>query len=352
MVLEIDSSRGEGGGQMVRTSVALATLTHTPTRLIRIRENRPTNGLSKQHLTAVATVAKMTGSAVTGNVLGSSELLIEPGNEQIPEICMDVGSAGSISLIAQAALLAARNYKVPFTLDLKGGTNVMWAPPIDDYSMVLFPMMKRMGIEASCEIIERGFYPIGGGHARIVQQPIGNIKPLVLDSLGELKGIKGLCFVQHLSDRTVTEMTDACAYVFKDKYPFEFEVQRCTGASRGAGIVLVAEYENGLLASNVLSSKGHSPKQTGLDVASDLLQEMRSGSTIGIHTADQILPYMAMADGPSRFSVSRISKHLLSQMDTLESFLDVKFGVERKDDVYYFSVNPGAQSRCPGLSST
>ena len=342
MVLEIDSSRGEGGGQMVRTSTALATLTHTVTRLIRIRENRPTNGLSRQHITAVNTVATMTGSTVTGNVLGSSELLIEPGNEMVPEISIDVGTAGSVSLVAQAALLAARNYKTPFSLEMIGGTNVMWAPPIDNYNLVLFPMMRRMGIEASCEIIERGFYPIGGGHVRIIQQPIGKIKPLILDDLGELKSIKGLCFVQHLSDRIVSDMTDSCTRVFQNKYPLEIEVERCEGTSRGAGMVLVAEYENGLLSSNVLSSKGHSPRQTGLDAASDLLQEMRASSTIDIHTADQLLPYMAMADGQSRFTVTRISKHLLSQMDTLESFLDVRFGVERKDDGYHFTVNPGA----------
>lgn len=344
MVKEIDSSRGEGGGQMVRTSVALATLTHTVTRLVRIRENRPTNGLSKQHITAVAAVAKMSGSTVTGNYMGSSELLIEPGDIQLPEIDMDVGTAGSVSLVAQAALLAARNHKTPFTLDLIGGTNVMWAPPIDNYGMVLFPLMRRMGIEATCDIIERGFYPIGGGHVRIVQQPIGTIKPLVLDDLGEFKGIKGLCFVQHLSDRITTEIIDSCTRVFQGKYPLDIEIQKCEGTSRGAGMVLIAEYENGLLSSNVLSSKGHSPKQTGLDVASDLLQEMRSGSTVDIHTADQLLPYMAMADGQSRFTVSRISKHLLSQMDTLESFLDVRFGVERKDDGYHFTVNPGASS--------
>ncbi len=345
MVKEIDSSRGEGGGQMVRTSVALATLTHTPTRLIRIRENRPTNGLSRQHITAVATVAKMTGSKVEGNVLGSSELLIEPGNAQEPDIFMDVGTAGSVSLVAQAALLAARNYKTRFNLELLGGTNVMWAPPIDNYPMVLFPLMERMGIKARCEILERGFYPIGGGQVRITQEPIGTIKPLYLDNLGELIGIRGLCFVQHLSDRIVTEMTDACSRVFQGKYPLDIEVQKCEGTSRGAGIVLVAEYENGILSSNVLSSKGHSARQTGLDVASDLLQEMRANSTVDIHTADQLLPYMAMADGQSVFTVTRISKHLLSQMDTLESFLDVRFGVERKDDGYHFTVNPGASSR-------
>lgn len=342
MVLEIDSSRGEGGGQMVRTSVALATLTGTTTRLTRIRENRPTNGLSKQHTTAVNAIAQMTGSTITGNYIGSSELLVEPGDKQVPNITMDIGTAGSISLVVQATLLAARNYTVPFRLDLKGGTNVMWAPPIDSYSMVLFPLMEKMGIHAELNILERGFYPIGGGHIKLRLDPIGRIQPLNLDSLGEFKRLHGLCFVQQLSDRVGQEMIDACKKVFSPKYDIDIEVQRTVGTSRGAGMVLVAEYENGLLSSNVLSSKGHSPQQSGLDAASDLLQEMSAGSTIDIHTADQILPYMAMAEGKSSFIVSRISKHLLSQMDTLESFLDVRFGVERKDDGYHFSVNPGA----------
>ena len=99
-----------------------------------------------------------------------------------------------------------------------------------------------------------------------------------------------------------------------------------------------------MLGSNALSSRGHPPDKCGKDAAVDLIREMESGSTMDVHTADQLLPYMAMAEECSSFSVSRISKHLLSQMDTLESFLDVKFGVERKEDVYRFSVTPGAKS--------
>lgn len=341
MVLEIDSSRGEGGGQMVRTSVALAALTGTTARLTRIRENRPTNGLSRQHTTAVRAVATMTGSKITGNYIGSSELFIEPGNRQLGNVSVDIGSAGSISLVLQAALLAARNYEVPFTIKLKGGTNVMWAPPIDSYSLVLFPMMRRMGIEIDLEIVDRGFYPIGGGNVVAAMSPIGTIRPLVLDDLGKLEGIRGLCYVQHLSDRIGEDMIGAAKTVLSPKFEADIEFQRCEGTSRGAGMVLVAEYENGLLSSNVLSSKGHSAQQSGLDAASDLMQEMSTGSTVDVHTADQLLPYMAMAEGKSCFTVSRISKHLLSQMDTLESFLDVRFGVERKDDGYHFTVTPG-----------
>ncbi len=340
-MLEIDSSRGEGGGQMVRTSVALSALTGIPTKLTRIRENRPTNGLSKQHTTAVGAVALMTGSEVEGNIVGSSELLFKPGNEQLNNITLDIGTAGSISLVMQAVLLAARNHKEKLTLDIIGGTNVMWAPPLDSYQMVLFPLMKRMGIKADVEILERGFYPLGGGHVVATLEPIGDIYPLMLTDLGDFKGIKGRVFVQHLPDKIGTDMVDACRRTLAPKYDVDFEIQKSTGNSRGAGMVLVAEYENGMISSNVLTSRGHSAEQSGEDAANDLITEMGTGATVDSHTADQLLPYMAMAKGHSEFVVSRISKHLLSQMDTLESFLDVRFGVERKQDGYHFSINPG-----------
>lgn len=340
-MLEIDSSRGEGGGQMVRTSVALSALTGVTTKLTRIRENRPTNGLSKQHTTAINAVADMTGSKVYGNVVGSSDLTFEPGKLRKNFLKMDIGSAGSISLVLQAVLLAARNHTETLTIDIVGGTNVMWAPPIDAYQMVLFPLMEKMGIHVEVDILERGFYPNGGGHVIATLEPIGNIKPLMLTDLGKLKKVRGRCFIQHLPDKIATEIAEGCKRKLEPKYNFEFEVQRCEGNSRGAGVVLVAEYENGMLSSNILTSRGHSAEQTGEDAAKDLISEMHAGSTVDIHTADQLLPYMAMADGHSEFVVSRISKHLLSQMDTLESFLDVRFGVERKNDGYHFSVNPG-----------
>jgi RNA 3'-phosphate cyclase len=338
-MLEIDSSRGEGGGQMVRTSVALSAITGVPTKLTRIRETRPTTGLSKQHNTAINAVAMMTGSKVEGNTAGSSELTFCPGNEENSYLKLDIGSAGSISLVLQAVLLAARKNKHKLTVDITGGTNVMWAPPLDSYDLVLFPLMKKMGINASLKIVERGFYPIGGGHAVITLDPIGKISPLDIDDLGRLKYIKVRCFTQHLPDRIVKEMVDACVRTLGDNYDVEVELQNSVGNSRGAGLVLVANYENGKLSSNVLTSRGHPTEQSGIDAAKDLLQEMNTGSTIDVHTADQLLPYMAMAEGKSSFVVSRISKHLLSQMDTLESFLNVRFGVERKSDGYHFSVS-------------
>ena len=343
-MLEIDCSRGEGGGQAVRTSVAMATITGKATHLTRIRENRPTNGLSKQHCTAVEAVAAMTGSQVIGNSLGSQELTILPGTEKEYEIVRDVGTAGSITLVLQAMILASRNHDRPVRMDITGGTNVMWAPPIDYYKHLLFPLMAKTGVNADLEIVQRGFYPEGGGRVIVTLDPIERIKPLELHELGKLKSIKGTCFVNNLPEWLGDQLIEGCKTAL-GSYNVDIEFERTEdGVSKGAGMGLVAEYENGYLGSNVLTSRNHPAKQAGIDVANDLIKNMESGATMDVHTADQILPYLAMADSDSAFSVSRISRHLLSQMDTLETFLDVRFGVERKGELYYFTVTPGAKA--------
>lgn len=338
-MIVIDGSRGEGGGQMVRTSVAMATVTGQTTTLTRIREHRPTNGLSKQHCAAVKAVAQMAGSTIEGNVVGSRELTIVPGNEQNTDITIDIGTAGSVSLVLQAMLLAARGFDERLTVDVSGGTNVMWAPPIDSYQHLLFPLMHRMGINADVRIINRGFYPQGGGRVIATLDPIKQIQPMAISDLGDLKRIRGVCFSQRLSDWISNEMVESCKTAL-EPLDVEIDVQKTYGDSRGAGIVLTAEFENGMLGSNGLTSRGHSAAYTAEVAANDLLMEIESGATMDVHTADQLLPYMAMATGKSEFTVSRISKHLLSQMDTLESFLDVSFGVERQKNLYKFSVMP------------
>jgi RNA 3'-phosphate cyclase len=283
----------------------------------------------------------MTGSEVIGNHAGSRELLFKPGNIQMSDVTLDIGTAGSISLVLQAVMLASRNHKEKIKIDVRGGTNVMWAPPIDSYQQILFPLMERMRIHAKLQIADRGFYPDGGGRVIAELDPIGDISPLVIQDLGELKGIEEVFYIQHLKDSIKDDMIESCKDMLDLDCSVDIEVQRTVGSSKGAGLSLVAVYENGRLGSNVLTTKGHPAKEAGEDVAKDILREMGSGATMDVYTADQLLPYMAMATGPSEFTVSRISRHLLSQMDTLETFLDVRFGVERKGQVYNLSVTPG-----------
>lgn len=330
---------------MVRTAVAMAAITGTETHLTKIRENRPTKGLSKQHCAAVWAVSKMTGATAYGNNPGSRELTIVPGDKKNYDVRVDVKSAGSVSLILQAMMLAGIKHEKTHTMTVSGGTNVLWAPPIDFYPQMLFPLMEEMGIKAKMEILNRGFFPEGGGRIRVTMEPVTKIKPLNMENIGPFVGIKGTCYVQNLPDWIPAQLVEGCMEVLKPYKDREIVTERSAGGfSKGAGLSLVAIYGNGRLGSNVLTFHRDPPRDAGRDVAQDLIGEMESGATMDVNTADQLLPYMAMADGVSRFSVARISRHLLSQMDTLETFLNVRFGVERKEELYHFTVTPGGSS--------
>lgn len=340
-MLRIDCSKSEGGGQSVRTSVAMSTVIDEEVYLTKIRENRPTSGLSRQHCSTVDAVSTITGSEIIGNYVGSRELIIKPGKKHVYDATIDFRNAESISLVLQAVQLAASTFDHTLEVNVTGGTNIMWTPPIDSYQQVLYPLMSKMGIKASVEIIKRGFFPDGGGQVRAIFEPVRNIRPLILTTLGKLKKISGVFCVQHLPTKIGEQMAEGCYSVLGEFCNVEIENCFPHGDSKGACISLVAEYENGFLGSNTITIRGRSAIQSGVDVATDLLHIIKSSSTLDVHTADQLLPYMAMANGISMFSISKISRHLLSQMNILETFLNVKFNVEKKGGLYFFTVIPG-----------
>jgi len=343
-MLEIDGSQGEGGGQTVRTAVALSALTGMDIHMTRIRENRPTRGLSKQHCTAIEGVSQMTDSWVMGNFPGSRDITFRPGNTRLEDLTFDVGSAGSISLVMQAMLLAARFHTNGVRMDITGGTNVMWAPPVDFYSQVLFPLMERMGFEADMQIINRGFYPEGGGRVIVNMKPPEKIKALSLLELGDFQRIEGICYCRGLPGRVADDIIHSAEKKLKDiTTDITISKELSEGRSGGAGISLVAIFENGRLGSGVLGSKGYPASQVGEDAANDLLNDISSESTMDVHAADQLVPYMALSGEECEFKVWKISNHLLSQMDMLERFLDVSFGVVRIKKGYHISITPGEQ---------
>ena len=340
-MIEVDGSRGEGGGQMVRTSIALAALTGKEVRLTNIRENRPTQGLSRQHCTSIRAVAAMNDSWVSGNEAGSRELVFRPGDGGSSELELDVGTAGSISLILQAMLLCAQSHESKVHMSIRGGTNVKWAPPIDFYPQVLFPLLSRMGIEAEMEIVSRGFYPQGEGLVEVEVTPSKDIRPLRIEELDEITSVEAVSYCQNLPPRIVDEMAWSCQEMLSDISVLDVTKDIRQGNSTGAGISLVAKHRNGLMGASALGSRGSPARMVGEEAAKDLIVELDGGGTLDVHAADQLVPYMALAGGESVFKVWRISKHLLSQMDLLESFLDVRFQIYRLPKGYRIEVIPG-----------
>jgi RNA 3'-phosphate cyclase len=319
-MIEIDGSQGEGGGQMLRTAVALSALTGNEVLVHGIRSKRDNPGLQPQHLCAVNGVARICDAKVRGATVGSSELEFSPGRVKGGRHNLNVGTAGSITLVLQACMLAGAHCREDFWFEVTGGTNVRWSPPIDFYKMMFFPLLGRMGGNPSLVKFIRGFYPEGGGKVEATWHPPASFAPLAILERGELRRIQGIAFVQGLPAHIVKRMGDQARKAFIDT-EIRLENQITQGPSKGAGVFLVADFVNCSLSGDYLGERGVPAETVGERAASALKDEVGSISTIDAHSADQILPYMCIAQGPSSFLVKEVTGHVATQADLVCKFL-------------------------------
>jgi len=326
-MLRIDGSYGEGGGQILRSAVALSALTGRDMEIVNIRSRRDKQGLAAQHLTAVRGVGELCGARMEGDELRSTRLVFRPGPVQGGEYELDVGTAGSISLVLQACLLASLHADGPVTLTVHGGTNVRMSPPVDYLIAVLAPLLRAMGIEVEVEVLQRGFYPQGGGTVRTTIVPPRAVLPLVLEERGRLEEMGGTCFVQNLPDHVAERMDHAARKAFLGG-KLRIQKVRSSGPSTGAGTFLYARYDNTVLGADALGDRGVPAERVGEDAAARLKTEIDGGGTVDVHSSDQLLAYAALAAGPSVFTVREISSHLHTQMWLVPQFLPVDITAE------------------------
>jgi RNA 3'-phosphate cyclase len=339
-MIEINGSEGEGGGQMLRTALALSALTGRSFKFENIRARRDKPGMAAQHLTGVKGVAEICHAAVDGASVGSTSLTFEPGTVEAGDYRFDVGTAGSITLVLQACMLACARSRARTEFDIIGGTNVRMSPPSDYLEHVLFPLLRNMGYEIDVKTPARGFYPQGGGEMVVGMARGEHVLPLTMEERGRFQGITGVCFTQKLPDHIGERMTSTARKTLAGHAPVKFFMDRRQGHSIGAGIFLAAEYKNSILASDALGEKGVSSEKLGEMAAASLLREMGSGETLDKHAADQILPYLALAAGPSSFLVSELSMHFQTQVDMITKFLEVRIETETAGSLHRVSVEP------------
>src|SRR4051794_18716560 len=203
---EIDGSYGEGGGQLLRTSVALAAVTGQPVRLYNIRARRSNPGLAPQHLAAVKAVAALSSAEVDGLAVQSREIFFRPGPLQGGRFDFPVGTAGSITLVLQAVLPVAIACMEPSRITISGGTDVRAAPPLDYFRHVLLPLLSHIGVTAKIEVQSRGYYPRAGGKITVHVEPSRALLPLVMVERRKLDGIYGFAHVANLPAHIVDRM--------------------------------------------------------------------------------------------------------------------------------------------------
>jgi len=215
----IDGSKGEGGGQILRTTVALSALTGKSVRVTNIRAKRPNPGLQAQHISAVRIVAELSGAQVRGLSVGSSEIEFYPKKISGASFKVDIGTAGSITLVLQALMIASIKAQAKVEVDIIGGTDVRWSPPIDYLRSVTLPMLRKFGYRAEVSLLRRGFYPKGGGRVKVEISPTV-LKRIELIDPGEIVEIRGISFAHSkLRDGKVAEtQKEAALRIIKGEF--------------------------------------------------------------------------------------------------------------------------------------
>ena len=340
-LLTIDGSHGEGGGQILRTAVALSVLTQTPVEIKNIRSNRPNPGLRPQHYIVIKSLEELCNAKTEGVEVDSSHLTFEPDAVQGGNYKFNIGTAGSIVLVLQTCILSCLKTEKPITIRISGGTDVKWSPTWDYFRYVFLPLIKQMGVIVDAHLVRRGYYPKGGGEAYISIQPIKKLHPLDLDHTPEFKVVKGSINIanlpMHISNRI---KHTAIKTLLKKDLKTTISVEETKSFSPGVGITLWTKSENAILGSTMLGEKGVPSEQIGEEVASAIIKEIDSGATVDIYAFDQLLPYMAVAknEGISSCIVRKISSHANTNMWVIQQFLDIAFKASQDDTNIHFTV--------------
>ncbi len=337
-LIEIDGSRGEGGGSVVRLSTALATTLGEPIRIYNIRIKRDNPGLRPQHLMGLRALAELCNGNLTGDEVGSKEIKLDPGKIQGGDILVEIETAGSICLVLQTLMIPAAFSKSNTNIKFRGGaTDTFFAPPIDYLKNVTLPMLRKMGYIGEVKCVRRGHYPKGGAIAEAKISPIEKLKPIHLEELGEVKSISGRSHCAKLPGHIAKRQAESAEkYLENSGYKANigiesYEKSEDPHIGPGTGITLWTKTENGaILGTSSLGKKGKSAEVVGEEAAKSLIKQIKTGCSFDLYLTDQIIPYMALAEGKSVITGSEITSHTLTNVKIAEEILRVDFDVKDK----------------------
>lgn len=327
-MLEIDGSYGEGGGQILRTAVALSTFTKTPIKIINIRANRPKPGIKPQQYIAIKSIKELCDAETNGLEIDSSTLTFTPGDIKGGRYNFNIGTAGSITLVFQACILASLKTMEPIIMKVAGGSDVKWSPAWYYFQHVFLQVLQKTGISVNTKLIKRGFYPKGGGEAEITIHPVNRIQPLQLDKMQQYPEINGVVHIANLPYHISTRIKNAAIkLLLKKNIRSSIKIEQTTALSPGTGITLWARSKDTVLGSTILGERGIQSEEIGENAALNLLHEIESNATLDIYAFDQLLPYMAISskNGISTCYVRKISNHAQTNMWLIQKFINVKF---------------------------
>lgn len=330
-MVEIDGSQGEGGGQVLRTSLALSMVTGRPFRIVNIRAGRKKPGLMRQHLTSVNAAVEVCQAQVKGNSIGSQEVEFTPGTVKPGNYHFSVGTAGSTTLVCQTVLPALMIASAPSTLVLEGGTHNPFAPPFDYLKQVFAPIVEQMGPKLDLNIEEYGFYPAGGGKVEIGIVPKNSLAPINLLETGEIVSQRGEVLFAHLPDdialRELKVVGKRIAIEENNLNPRK--ITRSPGPGNMVAVILESERVTEIFTE--FGKRGVRAERVAEKACEQALKYLAAEVPVGIHLADQLLVPMALAGGGC-FRTLKPDLHTLTNIDVIQKFIEVSFEVKQESD--------------------
>ncbi|HVL38796.1 MAG TPA: RNA 3'-terminal phosphate cyclase [Fimbriimonadaceae bacterium] len=325
-MIKIDGSYGEGGGQIVRTSVALAAITGQACEIVNVRARRSKPGLQPQHLAAVKAAAEISDATVRGGAVGSLFLAFEPTKRaKGGRYVFDIGTAGSATLVAQTVLVPLALSSAPSEVLIHGGTYNPHAPSFEFFEQVYLPALAGMGVRAKALSERAGYYPKGGGEIRLEIEPCSDLQPIHLPVRGPLQSLRATIVTSELPD----EVADRGSSTIASSLPRAvLEVRRKPALGAGASVHLTGVYERAAVGFTALGERGKRMERVAED-AIQLYQSFEaSAGAVDEHLADQLVLPAALACGPSLWTTAHATEHLRSVLWLVSQFLPVEAALE------------------------
>lgn len=338
-MITIDGSHGEGGGQILRSSLSLSLALGRPLSMVNIRANRKPGGLRPQHVACVKAAAAISGAKVRGAEVNSARLVLEPGTCRGGEYRFDVGTAGSATLVLQTVLVPLLLCaKEPSQLTLIGGTHNPFAPPYEFLERVYVPLLRKMGADISVTLHQRGFYPAGGGHitAEITPSKLARLELLERGALVRRAIVAGVANIPaSIAEREARTMQARLGWDQEDVSIETFE-------ARGGGNAAFAElvFENASAVFSGIGERGVRAEKIGENIAKETQRYLDAGVPVDEHLADQLMMPMVLGSGGT-YRTTPLSLHARTQVDLLEQWCGVRIEVTAEgEDVVKVSVPP------------
>ncbi len=337
----IDGSFGEGGGQILRTALALATIKNEDVKIINIRAKRENPGLRPQHLLAAKAIAEICNGRLEGASIGSRELIFHPSKIKGGRYNFDVGTAGSVTLVLQALLPVVAFANEPIKITLKGGTAVPKSPTVSYFERIFLVHLQKIGFKAKIRVLRHGFYPKGGGIVEVETEP-SQLKPLNLERFGSIKEI----FIQayseglpcHVVEREVTRSLEILESYNVSKELAKIEKLCFSPTSSNVGnffFISASGSEDTVVGYDAIGMKGLPAEKVAQNPSVNLVENVfKTNAALDLFAGDQLLIWLALAKGSSSITTHKYTLHAYTTLHLLRDMLGIDFKVEGSLDSF------------------